>query len=220
MVSSPCLCALLLSFLLLKLIPISHFLSLLSFFSILHPHPWGFVYNERTDICKFTTIAFSLALSVSLSIFLFPFDENAWKVKKEHTKLIVTYDRNRKGASNTLTKRWIQSKWVRVRKERIRDGKKENCVWSSRRFVVETVCIAKIRENCYFFPPLSFLCAFLPLPFSPPSTIIPLPLPFTALLFLLCCRLLYLLISLFARCTDVHFWKLSQFDHYAAFPIC
>lgn len=60
-----------------------------------HPTPRGFVHNERTDICKFTTTAFSIALSVSLSIFLFPFDENAWKVKEKHTKLIITCDQNR-----------------------------------------------------------------------------------------------------------------------------
>lgn len=52
-----------------------------------------------------------------------------------------------------------------------------------------------------------------------PSFLHPRPLPllsycclflFTALLFLLFSQLLYLLISLFARCTDDHFWKIES----------
>lgn len=69
-----------------------------------------------------------------------------------------------------------------------------------------------MRENDCLFPPVPFsLCL--------PSSLHSCPLllqtnrclpSFTALLFLLFSKLLYLFISLFARCTDDHFWKMES----------
>ena len=113
-----------------------------------------------------------------------------------------------------VTKGTLQRELLGKAEERQNKGRKkvEPFVATTKRLELHTqevkdIQCVKIRENDYLFPPLPFLfvLSFLPSTSSSPSTIIPLPLPFTALLFLLFCRFLYLLNSSFARCTDDHF---------------